>query len=341
MFENLVEIQPKRGEFPIEWFDESPAWGIPDKAYYKVYNDGSHYVATLQVRKNVENCYYYDEYGIRRFDVDLCNNAKQYVKRKRKTDVDKYFDYTCEQAVKDGLKGGALRSHLRASLSDRYDVEDIDEYVDKGISRRWHNLYARKKRFKRKADLNRWNYFVTFTYDDAKHSEEQFRRKLRKCLSNLSSRRSWRYMGVWERGEEDDRLHFHALMYVPSGEMLGKIYERKDYSTRKHEMVTTYPNTFFELKFGRNDFKEVGEMELKQGNTTDYILKYIGKSNERIVYSRGIKESVYIELKDTDIACEMQDYVMKYVLFDNVIDWERDVMRFKYIQQDFLHRLTT
>lgn len=328
MFENLVEITPKRGEMPIDWFDNSPAWGIPDKAYYKVYNDGSHYVANLFLPRG----------GRQNITSDLSQN-----KRRRKVHIknplDRYFDYACETAVKDGLRGSALKNRLYAEIRDNFDVEDLGEYVDRNVKRRWNNLHARRKRFERKADLNRWNYFVTFTYDDAKHNEEQFRRKLRKCLSNLSTRRGWRYMGVFENGNETDRLHFHALLYVPSGEMLGNIYESKDYSTRKHEMQITHPNTFFERQFGRNDFEELNEMQLKKGNATEYILKYIGKSNEKVAYSRGIPTHIFIELKDTDIACEMQDYVMKYVLFDNVIDWERDVVKFRYEQQSFLPRL--
>ena len=28
----------------------------------------------------------------------------------------------------------------------------------------------------------------------------------------LSNRNDWKYMGVWERGNETSRLHFHALV---------------------------------------------------------------------------------------------------------------------------------
>lgn len=324
--ENLIEVTPQRGDMPIEWFDKSPAWGIPDKAYYKVYNDGSHYVGTTFWPRGCKTNITSDFSGKKR-------------KKIIKQPVDEFMDVIYPSAIAAGLKGKALENHLRAEVNDNFDVENVNEYVQQQISRRWHNLYNRKKRFQRKADLNRWNYFVTITYADGKHTENDFRRKLRRCLSNLSTRRGWRYMGVWENGEENDRLHFHALMYVPDGEMLGKIYEREDYSIRKHEMVKTNPNTFFEKRFGRNDFKEISEMEMKQGNTTEYLLKYIGKTDGRIVYSRGIHTEILVELNDTDIACEMLDYVQKYVLFDDVIDWERDIMRFRYEQQTLFERL--
>lgn len=311
---------------PIEWFDESPEYGIPEEAYYKVYNDGSHFVGSLINPRGIMTNITSDFSGKKR-------------KPKVKQPIDEYIDVLYPIALQNGLSGNALKTYLYSEVQDRFDVDNVGEYVDRQLFRRWHNLHNRRKRFKRKAYLNHWNYFVTITYADGKHTEAQFKRKLRKCLSNLAFRRGWRYMGVFENAPETNRLHFHALMYVPNGEMLGTIYESEDYSTKKHEMQITHPNTFFERQFGRNDFKEFNEMELKKGNTIEYLLKYIGKSNERIVYSRHIKSSVLIKLKDTSIACEMRNYIKKYVIFDDVIDWERDIVQFRYEQQSFLQRL--
>ena len=57
------------------------------------------------------------------------------------------------------------------------------------------------------------------------------------------------------------------------------------------------------------------------------IVKYIGKTNERICYSRGIPTVICKKLSEKNIITAYKDYVEKYILFDNVIDWERDILR--------------
>ena len=55
---------------------------------------------------------------------------------------------------------------------------------------------------------------------------------------------------------------------------------------------------------------------------------YVGtrlKTGEKIVYSRGIPAEICVELPASDIAGTFIDFVTKYVLFDDVIDWERDI----------------
>ena len=127
-------------------------------------------------------------------------------------------------------------------------------------------------------------------------------------------------MGVFERAPETGRLHFHGLIYVPCGEMIGNIEEKKDYSTAQGKMQTHRENDFFSEAFGRNDFTPLGEMQLKYGRTVDYIVKYIG-------YSRGIPTVICKKLSEENIITAYKDYVEKYILFDNVIDWERDILR--------------
>ena len=173
--------------------------------------------------------------------------------------------------------------------------------------------------------MYRWNYFVTFTYDPKKHTAESFRKKLRKCLSNLHTRRGWKYMGVFEEGFENGTLHFHALFYVPENEMIGRLVKKREYSTKRGKRHTRYGNTLFDENFGMSDFQEINPVLLKRGGTLRYLVKYLTKSNEKAVYSRVLPAEIYKEIADSDIAGTYLDFVTKYVLFDDVIDWERDV----------------
>lgn len=284
----------------------------------KVYHDGGHYIAT--------RCYR--------------SQLKPAPHKTSREAIDILFDSLYSSGQRDELRGEALTAHIKAGLAELFaDHPDLDGYIEDKIKRARHNLYVRKKRFRRKAYLNKWNYFVTFTYDDGKQNEETFRKRLRKCLSNLHVRRGWRYMGVFERAPETGRLHFHGIFYVPAGEMLGTIEEKKDYSTAQGRMQTRHENDFFVDRFGRNDFEEMNAMELKRGQTLDYVLKYIGKTGERIVYSRGIPTAILREVNDDDIVTEMQDYGTKFILWDNLISWECDVMNFKPKQMSLIDLL--
>lgn len=295
---------------PFPFFEETKE---PTKKMYKIYNDGGHYVATEYYRRTPR---------------------PQYSGIRKNEDLDIAFDSLYFHALRLGLKDAELTDSIKTCLEKLFsDVADLDKYIEKRIERKKRSLYSRKKRFRRKAALNRWNYFVTFTYDDKKHTPESFRTKLRKCLSNLHTRRGWNYMGVFEYAPETGRLHFHGLLYVPSGQMIGKITEIKDYSTAQGKMQITHINSFFAEGFGRNDFEELNAMELKKGNTLNYLLKYIGKTGERIVYSRGIPTEICKTLSEREIVGEMKDFVAKFVLFDDTIDWERDIMHYTHYKQ--------
>lgn len=291
----------------------------PRPPVYKIYHDGGSYIGTV-----VRKC------GSKR---------REYAPRH-----DEWYDLLLSDVYYNAVQNGynyrkrrhELIQHIRSEMSRLFpELEsrrDIDEWIDKKVRRILHNIHCRKKRFKRKAHLNKWNYFVTITFSDKKMTPAEFEKALRKCLSNFHTRHGWLYMGVFEHAPETGRLHFHGLLYIPSGQMVGEIYEKTDYSTAQQRMQTTHPNTFFEKAFGRNDFAAISEKALNYGNTIDYILKYIGKTNSRIVYSRGIKTEFYMRVENNDIFTTMFDYVTKYILFDDVIDWARDVMRFKYKQ---------
>lgn len=278
-----------------------------EKHTYKIYHDGSHPVATRMVR----------------------SKGKRPPKKPANTAFDIAFDSLYFQAKRKGLSGDEMADYIQAGLTKLYPASStLRKYILEKMDKKQRNLWKRIKRFKRKVNMNRWNYFVTFTCDPKKHTEESFRKKLRKCLSNLHTRRGWKYMGVFEYGEANGSIHFHALIYIPENEMIGELVEKREYSKKRGEVRTRYGNTYFDEYFGISDFQEVNPILLKRGGTSRYLVKYITKTGEKIVYSRGIPSEICKELSDNDVVGTYLDFVMKYVLWDDVIDWERDVKNY-------------
>lgn len=261
----------------------------------KIYNDGHHYVGTQILP-------YHGGPVVRSLKSEAC----------------RFFDEQYINLLQQNEKRPtSLMSDIM--LSKYPNISNIKDFVKTNVKRLWSNLHSRQKRLRRKANLNLWNKWVTFTYDPEKHDEINFKKKLRKCLSNLHTRRGWKYMGVWEHGKNGNMLHFHAIMYIPQNQMIGTIEEKQDWSTKQHKMQITHSNSFFAEKFGRNDFEELSEYELKNGSALDYLTKYISKTNERIVYSRDIPSELTLIVNNEDIATEYLDYRTKYVLFDDFI----------------------
>jgi len=203
------------------------------------------------------------------------------------------------------------------------DGKGNEEYVQLQLSNKRRAIQARRLRFIRKAYINDFNYFATFTYDDAKHTEESFKKKLSKALRNLSCRRLWKYMGVWERAPKTQRLHFHGLVDVPEGQMVGELSERRDYDTNARRMRTTYQNSIFQCNFGRNDFELISkENPQEYAKAIAYIIKYIEKTGEKIVYSRGLPMYLLSDIEENDVVttCGLEE--KKLLLFDDFNCWE-------------------
>ena len=131
-------------------------------------------------------------------------------------------------------------------------------------------------------------------------------------------------MGVFEEGGENGTLHFHALMYIPKNEMVGRLIEKNEYSVKRRKRHTRYGNTFFDESFGMSDFRKLNPVLLKRGGTVRYLVKYIVKTEEKLVYSRGIPSEICIEVGDDEIITEYFDFVVKYVFFDDVLDSYRE-----------------
>ena len=342
-------------------FDVRPGYGVPvdintvsslksygvggssSPAYlHKIYNDGSHYVGTLvqslpkkkkklqTVKPELSEGVTSDEPVSFReavYEPFMREKYNEYnlICRKRKNLIKNVVGAVIER-FKDDAEAKSYFGYLN---TDGYEY-DVKEYCE----RRYKNEVARKKRFRRKAYNNPWNYFVTFTYDDEKQTEESFREGIRKCLSNLHSRRGWNYMCVFERGSKTDRLHLHALMYIPAGEMIGNIEHKKKYSFKAHKYREIDENDFFFERFGQNDFEAIDAADLRRGDVLGYLLKYITKTDERIIYSRGVPCERYAYVKEDAIVLRVYDFVDKFVYSDDVF-FEWDVIEGDMTLEDY------
>ena len=196
------------------------------------------------------------------------------------------------------------------------DRESAEYYVDAGMARKQKNLIARRIRMVRKANLADFNYFVTFTYDSALHTEETFRKKLKNALALFSHRKGWKYIGVWERSPEKKRLHFHGMLYVPEDTMPGGFEIRDSYSFSNKRRQKTKESTYFLDRFGRNDFEDLNT-ERALGGAVTYILKYIEKSGEKIIYSRDLPQFIIGDIMENDIASPIGIEDQKMLLYDD------------------------
>lgn len=200
--------------------------------------------------------------------------------------------------------------------------KDLEYYVQKNMDRKKRNLICRRKRMVRKANLADFNYFCTFTYSNELHTEESFKKTLKKTFANFASRKAWKYMGVWERSPEKQRLHFHGLFHIPDGTIPDKLEKKRDYSTISRKMQETIQSEYFNKRFGRNDFKAIDDYDNKLGNAVAYLMKYIEKTGERIVYSKGLYQYFISDIMDDDIVCPYGEEDKKLLLFDDFKCWD-------------------
>lgn len=201
------------------------------------------------------------------------------------------------------------------------DKESCEVFVFNNFERKQRNLICRRVRMCRKANLANFNYFCTFTYDNNLHTENTFKNKLRTCFRHLCERRKWKYMGVWERAPETNRLHFHGLFNIPDNNMPGELIECEDYNFSAHKRIKTYQNTYFNSRFGRSDFKEINTKSDLM-NEVRYICKYIEKTGEKIVYSKGLPQYFISDIMDEDVVCTIGQEDRKLLLFDDFKCWD-------------------
>lgn len=274
----------------------------------KVYFDGSHYIAIPHTERPKQR-------RKKNLKIDIEKTEKE---KSATVNLKEKFDELYKE--KSNKKRAERKQEIIAEMKPHFkDENDTELFVIENIERKTRNKIVRKTRLSRKVNLQQWNYFCTFTYDSKKHTEETFRTKLTNCLRHLSNRKQWKYIGVWERSPEKQRLHFHGIFYIP--EMIGELKEVTDYSLITHSRQATLQNTYFNERFGRSDFEPITDRTLL-GNATAYLMKYIEKSGEKLVYSRGLPTYFISDIMEEDIICPIGQEDRKLLLFDDFTCWD-------------------
>jgi hypothetical protein len=204
------------------------------------------------------------------------------------------------------------------------DEEKTKLFVEAHLERKLRNLITRRIRLTRKINLQEFNYFCTFTYDSQKHTEESFRYKFRHTISNFAKRKGWKYVGVWERSPEKQRLHFHGIFFIPEGTMPGMFIEVEDYNFKSHRRQVTNQSIYFNERFGRSDFEPITDPR-RLGEAKAYLMKYIEKSGEKLVYSRGLPQFFISDIMDEDIVCNIGSEEAKLLLYDDFSCYDQGV----------------
>lgn len=200
-------------------------------------------------------------------------------------------------------------------------AEYCEIFVNANFERKLRNLICRRVRLSRKLNLINFNYFCTFTYDNTLHNEYTFRKKLKNILSLYASRKGWRYVGVWERAPETKRLHFHGIFNIPEETMPGEIQEHIDFNFKSKRRTKTFQNTYFNRRFGRSDFQLINTKQDLMEEMA-YLMKYIEKSKEKIVYSKGLYQYFVSDILEEDVVSTIGQEDKKLLLFDDFRCWE-------------------
>lgn len=256
----------------------------------KVYFDGSHYIGiphTTQPWKGKKN------------KPKQKNETQEKVKELYKSET--------------GTKKEKTEKVIEEINKEIKNKEKSTEIVNNVLEKEKRNKTVRLTRLLRKARLQEWTHFCTFTYDSSKLTEEEFRKKLLNCLRHLAHRKNWKYIGVFERSPVEKRLHFHGIFVIP--QMLGEIVETKDYSTKNHQMQVAHQSTYFLERFERNDFRPIDKNGID--DSIKYLTKYIGKDDEKIIYSKHLQTYFVRDILEEDVVCTIAQEDRKILLYDD------------------------
>lgn len=290
----------------------------------KVYFDGSHYIAIPHTIRIVEEQLNHRDFGefirVPKQSKDLADSAQEPA-------IPACGELTTRRDLFNQLydKYSDCSYHVRKSeiINEMLPYFDKPEYCENFVKLNFHrkqrNMIVRRVRMCRKAYLANFNYFCTFTYDDKKHTEDTFKKGIRTCLRNFCYRKDWKYMGVWERAPESNRLHFHGLFNIPAGTLPGELTHVRDFDKHTTQMQDSMQCSYFNKRFGRSDFKAIDGNENRIGNALAYLTKYIEKTGEKIVYSKNLPQYFISDIMQDDVVCTIGQEDKKLLLFDNFV----------------------
>lgn len=314
----------------------------------KVYFDGSHYIAIPHTERPAKRRAFKVEevITVSQDEIeDSSENTEPFISHDYETDIKEPENAEIDTEIgpprpkrlrkmtKKELFNELYTKYIDSRKSERKKliIQDMlpyfesrkycEEFVNTNFERKQRNLICRRIRMVRKANLVNFNYFCTFTYDDKLHTESTFKKKLQNCFRNLCYRNDWKYMGVWERAPKTKRLHFHGLFSIPDNAMIGTLETNVDYSFSAHRRTKTMQNTFFNKKFGRSDFEEI-KSQVDMNKELSYIMKYLEKTEEKIVYSKGLYQYFISDIMDEDVVCTIGQEDKKLLLFDDFNCWD-------------------
>ncbi len=250
------------------------------------------------------------------------------------TDKPKFYKYNRsnrEQRFEDIKE--ILRKNIEKEKEFRRDFDDlteksIDEFIETKKKDNIGACRAKMKRFMRKAGMNRkiFNYFITITRDSEIFPDaDNWMTTLKRWFANNSFRYGLKIMGGFEFGDENGRLHFHAVAHVPEDFFEnGDLKKVSRYSERERKWRNVFESTELRCKFGINEFESISCSDYKSFlDTLTYVSCYASKDGGYMYYSRGLSDSFPSFVKAEDIFYEFDDGVVKYRLCDA---WEKSII---------------
>ena len=118
----------------------------------------------------------------------------------------------------------------------------------------------------------------------------------------------------YDFSKDANALEFMRLCAEQEGSTVERIIL---FANSPHYLLTTSGKTNGDYAYQSNLPKENYQAYC------EYLMKYLEKTGEKIVYSRGLPQFFITDVTDDDVVCEMgDDEYKKLLLFDNFICWD-------------------